>query len=137
MQKTFVYPAALFCLMLATIACKKDQQNSFIIPSLPSQTINASVVTGENFTFVAGTSGALSISKQALHFKVSETANENGSVYYNYHPAAGFIGADEVTLAYVTQASSPVSISGTGCSSNHSTSSSSMQTIVIKLNVSK
>ena len=137
MQKTFVYPAALFCLVIATLGCMKDQQSMLSTTTLPNQTISANVVAGENFTLVAGNTGTLSISKQALHYSISETANEDGSVYYNYHPSTGFIGSDEVTLAYITEATSPISTIGSSCSANHSTTSSTMQKILIKLTVTK
>lgn len=137
MKKTFVYPTAFLCLILTTFACSKDQQDAIISQSLPDQTINAKVVVGESYTFVAGYSGTLSISKQALHYEMSETANENGSVYYNYHPKPGFIGDDEVTLAYVNEISSASVVSNTGCPGSHSASTSTMQKILIKLTVTK
>jgi len=137
MKKTFVYPAALL-LLLGMISCKKEQLGRSVVPAQPDQYINASVASGETFTFVAGSTGTLSVGKQALHFQVSETLNENGSVYYNYKPAAGYIGADEVSLMYVSDATAPAVSSGNSCQAGHNTPvSNSMSTIVIKLNVTK
>jgi hypothetical protein len=138
MQKTFVYSAALLLLSVLIASCTKEQLGNSIIPAQPNQYIDASVASGETFTFVAGSTGALSVSKQALHFQVSEALNENGSVYYNYKPAAGYIGTDEVALMYLSGATAPGINSNTGCSASHNTPvSNAMSTIVIKLNVTK
>jgi len=119
------------------ISCKKEQLGNTVIPAQPNQYIDASVASGETFTFVAGSSGELSVSKQALHFQVSEILNKNGSVYYNYKPAAGYIGTDEVALMYQPEAAAPV-IGNTVCPANHDTPiSNAMSTIVIKLSVTK
>jgi hypothetical protein len=138
MQKTFVYPAALILLLVLTVCCKKEQLGKAATPAQPSQYIDASVASGETFTFVAGSTGTLSVSKQASHFQVSEALNENGSVYYNYKPKAGYIGADEVALMYLSDAAAPGVSSGTGCPANHNNPvKNAMNTIVIKLTVTK
>ena len=72
MQKTFVYPAALLLLSALIISCKKEQLGNSVIPAQPNQYIDARVASGETFTFVAGSTGTLSVSKQASHFQVSE-----------------------------------------------------------------
>jgi hypothetical protein len=138
MQKTFVYPAALLLLSVLIISCKKEQLGNSVIPAKPNQYIAASVASGETFTFVAGSTGALSVSKQALHFQVSEALNENGSIYYNYKPAAGYIGTDEVALMYLSNAAAPGLNNNNGCPANHSDLvTNGMSTIVIKLSVTK
>jgi len=138
MQKTFVYPAALLLLSVLLVSCKKEQMGNSVMPAQPNQYINASVASGETFTFVAGSTGALSVSKQALHFQVSEALNENGSVYYNYKPATGYIGTDEVALMYLSDTATPGISSSTGCPASHNTpASNGMNSIVIKLNVTK
>jgi hypothetical protein len=139
MKKTFVYPVALSLLFLLVISCTKEQLGRSTRPEQPNQSIEASVVPGETFTFVAGTTGSLSVSKQALHFQVSEALNENGSIHYNYQPKAGYFGTDEVTLMYLSNAAAPGISSNTGCPASHNNpaSSNAMSTIVIKLNVTK
>jgi hypothetical protein len=109
MKKTFVYPAALSLLLVVMLSCKKEQLGRSATVVQPNQYVNASVASGETFTFVAGSTGSLSVSKQALHFQVSEAMNENGSVYYNYKPAAGYIGSDEVALMYLSNAAAQLS----------------------------
>ena len=138
MQKTFIYPAALILLSVLIVSCKKEQLGNAVIPAQPNQYINASVASGETFTFVAGSTGTLSVDKQALHFQVSEALNENGSVYYNYKPAVGYIGADEVALMYLSDAAAPGISNSTGCPASHNNPvTNGMNTIVIKLNVTK
>jgi hypothetical protein len=137
MRKSFVYPFALLLLSVVIVSCKKEQLGNSIIAAQPNQYIDASVASGETFTFTAGANGSLSVSKQALHFQVSETLNEKGSIFYNYKAAAGYIGADEVTLAYLSDATEPGINSSTTCPANHNTPVSAMSTIVIKLNVTK
>ncbi len=138
MKKTFVYPAALLLLSVLMISCKKEQVGRSLTPLQPNQSINASVASGETFTFVAGSTGSLSVSKQALHFQISEAVNENGSVYYNYKPVGDYIGSDEVALMYLSDVAAPPGIStSTGCPESHNTPSSAMSTIVIKLTVTK
>jgi len=116
MKKTFVYPAALSLLLVVMLSCKKEQLGRSATVVQPNQYVNASVASGETFTFVAGSTGSLSVSKQALHFQVSEALNENGSVYYNYKPAAGYIGSDEVALMYLSNEAAPVISTTSVCS---------------------
>jgi len=138
MQKTFTYTAPLLLASVLILSCKKEQLANSITPVQPSQYMNASVASGETFTFVAGSSGTLSVSKQASHFQVSEAFNENGSVYYNYKPVAGYIGADEVSLMYMSDATAPPGLNtSNGCPSHNAPLSNGMSMIVIKLNVTK
>ena len=137
MRNTFVYPFALLLLSVAMVSCKKEQLGNSIIPAQPNQYIDASVASGETFTFTAGSNGTLSVSKQALHFQVSETLNEKGSIFYNYKAAAGYLGADEVTLTYLLDSTEPGINTSAGCPASHNTPVSAMSTIVIKLNVTK
>jgi len=138
MKKTFVYLTAFPLLFVAITSCTKENLGRSA-PVQLNQSIDASVASGETFTFVAGSTGSLSVSKQALHFKVSQALNENGSVYYNYQPEAGYFGDDEVTLMYLSHAAAPGINTSSGCPANHNTSTSTnaMSTIVIKLTVTK
>ena len=138
MRKRFVYPAALFLLSALIVSCKKEQLGNALTPAQPNESIDANVASGETFTFVAGSTGTLSVSKQALHFQVSEALNENGSVYYNYKPAAGYIGTDEVALMYLSDAAAPGVSTSAGCPARHNDPvRNAMNTIVIKLTVTK
>ena len=138
MKKTFVYPA-LSLVFVLVLSCTKEQLGRSIRPEQPNRSIEANVATGETFTFVAGTTGSLSVSKQASHFQVSQALNENGSVYYNYQSEAGYFGTDEVTLMYLSGSAAPGISTSNGCPASHDNAASSnkMSTIVIKLKVTK
>jgi len=139
MKKSFVYTAAASLLFVLIISCKKEQLGRSVTPAQPNQSIETSIASGETFTFVAGSTGSLTINKQALHFQISEALNENGSVYYNYQPKAGYIGTDEVTLMYLSNATAAgISTGSSGCPASHDTPvSNAMSTVLIKLNVTK
>jgi hypothetical protein len=136
MKNTVVYPAALICLLILVQSCEKNYQDSFsahaqMAPA--NQYVNASVSSGETFTFIAGSSGTLNVTQQASHYQVSETGtNDNGSVTYIYNSVAGFVGTDEVTLAYTSTTNK--SENNSGCP-NHTDAPTC--TIVINLNVTK
>ncbi len=136
MRKTFGYPAALLFLSVLIVSCKKEQFGNSIIPAQPDQYINVSVASGDTYTFVADAKGTLSVSKQALHSQVSEILSEEGSIHYNYKPAIGYIGSDEVTLMYLSNAAEPGinTNSSSGCPGSHNNTPG---TIVINLTVTK
>ena len=130
MKNNVVYPAALFFLLILAQSCKKDSQDNFTAPAQANQYINASVSSGQTFTFNAGSSGILSVSQQASHYQVSKTGTENGSAIYSYNSITGYAGLDEVTLTYTPIAKSE---NNSGCPANHNDAASSI--INIKLNV--
>ena len=136
MRKTVVYLAALICLLLLVQSCKKNSQDSFPARAQTAQAnqyVNASVPSGQTFTFVASSSGTLTVAQQASHYQVSETAtSDNGSALYSYNSAPGYIGADEVTLAFTSGTTK--SENNSGCP-NHTDGPTC--TIVINLNVTK
>ena len=138
MKKTFVYPTAFSLLFVAITSCTKEDLGRSA-PVQLNQSVDASVSPGQTYTFVAGSAGSLSISKQALHFEVSQALNANGSVYYKYQPEAGYFGSDEVTLMYLSQAAASGINTSSGCPASHNSSPSTnaMSTIVIKLTVTK
>ena len=130
MKNTAVYPAALFFLMISVQSCKKDSLDTSIPAPQANQYINASVSSGQPYTFNAGSSGILTVSRQASHYQVSQTETENGFPIYNYTSIAGYVGSDEVTLTYIPAAKS--GNDGT-CGSHHDDPATGM--ITIKLNV--
>ena len=135
MRKTVVYPIALICLLILVQSCKKNSQDSFfgrVQTEQSSQFVNASISSGQTFTFIASSSGTLSVTQQASHYQVSETAtSDNGSALYSYNSAPGYIGADKVTLAFTSAATKS---ENNGCP-NHTDGPTC--TIVINLNVTK
>ena len=130
MKNTAVYSFALLTLTILVQSCKKSWSDGFVGGPRVSQSLNVNISPGQTYTYTAGSSGTLIVSKQASHFQVSQTGlNQYGSLIYTYNPIAGYIGADEVSLAYT--GSSPSEGSG-GC---HNNSGSASTTISIQFNV--
>jgi len=104
-----------------------------IVQTLPDETINATVSADNTYKLNIANLGDVSISRQALHFAVSETGIDvkDRTPVYTYVPAAGFTGNDQVELF------STKSFRSTGgtCSGSHY--SSSITTIVIKFTITK
>jgi hypothetical protein len=134
MKNTVAFSATLLCFLLVVQSCSKKSQDS--IPSLaqPDQLITATVNSGETYTLIVGNSGALNITRQALHFQVSATSTDNGSVLYKYTPEAGYFGSDEVALMYSPTAAPTEQDSG--CPS-HGSGMSTGSTIIVKFTVDK
>ena len=124
------FPAVFFCLL--AVSCTK-QPADLAAPAQASNSIIATVSSGQSYVFNTGSSRTMSISRQALHYQVSEATvdEKNGNAIYKYVPAAGYKGADEVTLLQVVNASEN---NNDGCQGHHSYTSGS-NVIVIKINV--
>ena len=105
MKKIIAFGAVAFS-TLVFLACTKsssdsfDQRESFA----PDRTLEARVAPGQTQTLTIDNSGELSIARQASHFKISQTGVDprNSSLIYQYAPAEGFSGSDEVLLALKT-----------------------------------
>ena len=131
-MKNIVAAATLFCLF---ISCSKHSNNNLVAPPQPDQLIQINVASGQSYTFVAGPSGTLTVSRQASHFQVSQAGpDENGLVVYKYISTAGYVGSDEVSLQYSQAA--PTSENNSGCPGSH-TDNVASTCIIIKLNVTK
>jgi len=104
-----------------------------MVQTLPDETINATVSADNAYKLNIANLGDVSISKQALHFAVSQTGIDvkDRTPVYTYIPAAGFIGNDQVELFSTKSFRS----TGGACSGAHY--SSSITTIVIKFAVTK
>lgn len=131
MKNAAVYSFAILTLTILVQSCTKSWSDGFVDGPRVSQSLDVNLSPGQTYTYKAGSSGTLIVSKQASHFQVSGTGlDQNGSLIYTYNPIAGYIGADEVALAYTGSASSEGS---GGC---HNNSGSVSTTISIKFNVS-
>ncbi len=109
MKPIFTYSVVLFCTISLFLSCSKNAKDSFSrsTPAMPDQIINAKVAPGQTYSLSIANSGDVSISKQAAHYLLSETAidEKNGSIVYKYIPASGFTGHDEVLLSHRTESS--------------------------------
>lgn len=97
--------AFLICVSVLTIqSCRKcdmpDKQETS-----SSQTINVSLQTNESYSYSLPVSTAdreYSITSQASHFTVSETAKDaTGNFIYHYTPSTDFSGNDQVVISSV------------------------------------
>lgn len=131
MRNTISRLGVLSILLISIASCNKKKDDKISPPLQANQYINATVSSGQTFVFTAGTSGTLSVDRQASHYQVSETATKNGSITYNYNSAPGFTGSDEVALAYTIAGSN--SSGGSSCTASHNEATTTI--IVIKLNV--
>jgi hypothetical protein len=80
-------------------SCKKESHDIMVI-STPDETISVKIASNQPYQMDLTDAGIVSISKQAIHFLVSETMvnNETGAPVYKYVPATDFTGNDEIVL---------------------------------------
>jgi len=88
------------CIFLSAsiLSCKKDSN------SANHQVVNVVVMANTNYTYEIGPLGdeeELSISRQPLHYVLSEI-QRSGKATYLYKPALNFTGNDEVELRKAT-----------------------------------
>jgi hypothetical protein len=135
MKKALLPVAVLFFLLVSGLSCTKQSKDHFSAPPSATKVVMATVSPGQLYTYDAGMSGTLSISRQALHYEVSETTidDKNGTVFYKYLPAAGYKGSDEVTLMHRL---TTVETNSGNCQANHSSPNTITDIITIKIDVS-
>jgi hypothetical protein len=134
MKRTLLSSAILFYLLVSVQSCSKQSQDTFTAPAQTTHIINATITPGQTYVYNAGSSGTMSISRQALHYLVSEATvdSKNGALIYTYVPAVGFKGTDEVTLVH-TQTTTTYNYSG--CQGSHNGTMTSSDMITIKMNI--
>ena len=107
MKKLIAAPAILILSSVVFYSCTKSSSKDFAPPvaASPDRIINAKVTPGVTYSVEIDNIGELSIRRQALNFKISQATNDpkTGSLIYNYLPADGFKGADEVVLEHKTE----------------------------------
>jgi hypothetical protein len=135
MKKALLPVAVFFCLLVSAPSCTKQSQDNFAPRPSSTKVVMATVAPGQLYTYNDGLSGTLSISRQALHYQLSETSidDKNGTMLYKYIPVAGYKGSDEVTLMRTLTTAEVISNT---CQSNHSRTNSVSDIITIKINVS-
>ena len=117
-------------------SCTKSSQDDFSASGSArnDQVIKASVAPGQTFVLTLGYSGSASINRQASHYQISQTGidDKDGSLIYKYIPAVDYLGIDEVSLTYKTEASPG---STNGCSNGGNNNTSKSTSITVKINV--
>ena len=137
MKKILVYPAILFCLLLSVQSCKKESRLAEGRVQ-QDEVITAAVAAGQTYIFNAGTTGTLIVNQQASHYQLSQAGidSKNGAAIYTYTPAAGYTGADEVSLKHTMPNTGGQESSG-GChnGNHHNNDGDNNRIIVIKIAV--
>jgi hypothetical protein len=100
MRQLISIPVLLFGLLSLTQSCTKQSRDE---KTYTSETINASVSVSNPYTLNLNNLGNVSISKQAVHYEISQTETESkeggGILLYKYVPKTGYSGNDEVELS--------------------------------------
>ena len=106
MKKIIAFCAVAFSTLVILPSCSKSSSDSFGQKSrmTPDRILEAKVAPGQTQTLTIDNIGELSIARQASHFRISQTGvnPKNSSLIYQYSPAEGFSGSDEVLLALKT-----------------------------------
>lgn len=130
----------IFFSMILLPSCSKTEAKDFTPPSnntIPDRFVVANIAPGQTYSLTVDNVGQLSISRQASHFLQSVTsANETtGQLTYQYTPAAGFAGTDEVWLTHKTEY---VYSSNSSCGfGSNSAIGSRVSQIAIRINVAQ
>jgi maltose-binding protein MalE len=106
MKKIIAIGAVVVCSLMLLSSCTKNSKDD-LRPNTslsPDKIISAKVSSGQTLTIPIDNAGELSIVRQAINHKISQTGIDpkNNSLIYSYAPADGFTGADEVLLAHKT-----------------------------------
>jgi hypothetical protein len=94
MRQIIYAPVLLFSLLLLVQSCTKQSRDE---KTYTPEIVNATVSVNNPYTLNLNDLGSVSISKQAVHYAVSQTENE-GVFVYKYIPKAEYSGTDEVEL---------------------------------------
>jgi len=137
MRKLFLFPAVLTGFLVTFQSCSKQSSNNTVAP-MRTNIVNATIAPNGSYQLNFENAGNISISRQASHFKVSQTEpdSKNASIMYKYVPAVDYRGTDEVVLSNTKT----VRTTGrTECSSNHTSNSgnttSSTSYTTVKINI--
>lgn len=99
MKKMIVVLASASALMTGMVSCKKEEMAKAAI----TQTETVNLKTNESYTFVLPKNlrdDPYEITSQAQHHRISEIGvNTAGERVFQYTPAEGYVGADQVILS--------------------------------------
>jgi hypothetical protein len=136
MRRLILFPLFSLGWLVFFSSCKKDPPDTMVI-STPDQTINVKIAPNQSYQMDLTNAGTVSISRQAIHFIVSEAIvnNENGIPVYKYIPATDFTGNDEVVLLSTIPVVNYSAGNSGGCPGSNNTYSTSVSTKYIRLKI--
>jgi hypothetical protein len=136
MKKVLLLPVVLTGVFLASQSCSKQSSDNTVAP-MRTNVVNATIAPNGSYQLNLN-SANVSISRQASHFKVSQTEpdSKSGSIVYKYIPAADYRGTDEVVLS---NTKTIITTGSSGCPGNHTNNSdnttSSTSYTTVKINI--
>jgi len=134
MRKLILLPFFLLGVLLFFPSCKKESHDTMGIIT-PDETMYVKIATNQLYQLDITDAGSVSISKQAIHFLVSETLeiNESGTSGYKYIPATDFTGNDEVILLLTKNVRNNSVNNGGACQSGNRGNTTSARDKYIRL----
>lgn len=136
MRQLIPIPVLLFGLLSLTQSCTKESRDEKNMNA--PETINAAVSVNNPYTLNLDNLGNVSISRQAVHYEISQTeteSKEGAGLVYRYVPKTGYSGNDEVELlvSKTTYSGGGGGCNNGGSSGNYTNTYTSR--ILIKFNV--
>lgn len=137
-MRKILFPAVVL-LMLFVSSCKK-QSIGRLTRTQPDETMNIRVGADQLYSLDLSNAGIVKIIKQASNFSLSETVTNTvrGGFNYNYIPAKGFTGKDQVVLlsTMTVMNAFPLNVGGGICNEGNNNSVSVIsKNIVVKIQV--
>ena len=135
MKKTILLPFFLLAALVFLSSCKKESVSNTAAPT-PDETINVKITPNQSYQMDLTNAGTVSISRQAIHFLVSEARNsETGAPVYKYVPATDFTGNDEVVLVSTKTVTSYSANNSSGGCHNANDGSAATTTSTLSKNI--
>lgn len=117
MKKISTLLLTVFAIVLIS-SCRKEGNDV-------TKTINVALNAGDSYSYNISHAGdgddVMEITAQASHASISEvkSANGNGDVVFQYTPASGYTGSDEVHVANVEEHNGNPHHAGGSCGGHH------------------
>ena len=135
MKKTILLPFFLLAVLVFLSSCKKESVSN-TAASTPDETISVKITPNQSYQMDLANAGTVRISRQAIHFLVSEARNnETGTPVYKYIPATDFTGNDEVVLVSTKIVTNYSANNSSGGCHNASDGSSTAATSILSKNI--
>lgn len=136
MKKTILLPFFLLAALVFLSSCKKESVSNTAAPT-PDETINVKITPNQSYQMDLTNAGTVSISRQAIHFLLSEARlnSETGAPVYKYVPATDFTGNDEVVLVSTKTVTNYSASSNSGGCHNANDGSATTTTSTLSKNI--
>ena len=136
MRKISLLPLFLPAVLVFFSSCKKE--SIYNTPaSTPDETISVKIAPNQLYLMDLTGAATVSISRQAIHFLVSEAEvnTETGTPVYKYIPATDFIGNDEVVLVSTKTVTNYSANNSGGCHERNNDAATTTSTSTVNKNI--